>query len=38
MGAKGGKPWKIPRSTFLEAKGGSKKVLFPFISQREGTF
>ena len=39
MGAKGGKPRKIPHSTFLEAKGGSKKVLFlPFISKRKETF
>ena len=31
-----GKPWQIPCSTFLEAKGGggSKKALFPFITKR----
>ena len=36
--AKGGKPRKVPRSTFLEAKGASKKVAFPFNSKRKGTF
>ena len=33
-----GKPQKIPRSTFLEAKVGSKKAPVPFISKRKGTF
>ena len=37
-GAKGGKPGKVPRSTFLEEKGASKKVTFPFNSKRKGTF
>ena len=37
-GAEGGKPQKVPRSAFLEAKGPSKKVAFPFCSRRKGTF
>ena len=28
-GAKGGKPQKVPRSTFLEAKGLLRRSLFP---------
>ena len=36
--AKGDEPRKVPRSTFLEAKGASKKVSFPFGSKRKGTF
>ena len=35
---KGGKPRKSQRSTFLEAKGASKKVAFPFRSKKKGTF
>ena len=36
-GARGGKPRKVPRSTFLEANGVSKKVAFP-VCFKKGTF
>ena len=36
--AKGVKPWKIACSAFWEAKGGSKKIPFPFSSKRRRTF
>ena len=35
-GSKGGKPRKVPHSTFLEAKGAPKKVAFPLSLRGRG--